>query len=349
MPQYDSKLMRPIAFLACLVTFVPRETSCQFLASSSSASPVSLDSPFKLVKQFELSDYNKEFDVQEFSDEGKTNSCANYINDGSTVFSRDKNLVLKVASDCPDGTCLNSGRVISKDGFKFGIFTITATVPKCNYLFPAVWLYPSKSAYGGWPCSGEIDIMETTHDMQFGTFNIVDGYANSSQCYDAQEPHYTLESTINEWAASRMFVENVDCSATNPSWSKHTFALYWQADELVAFVDPTFSYDSQGQMTGIQPSAATSDGVPSYKAYKRSSTPTWNAKGVSDYMSKHYADEASSSAPFDQEFKLIFNIAIGGYSPDVCGWGQSSCTSTCGGAKGSEMVVEDIRVWESTR
>jgi len=248
------------------------------------------------------------------------------------------------ANSCSDGTCLNTGRVMSKDSFKFGVFTITATVPKCNYVFPAIWLYPSESAYGGWPCSGEIDIMETTHDMPFGTFNLVDGHADNRQC-----ENYDLETTIDDWSASRMFVENVDCSAANPSWSKHTFALYWQPDELVTFVDPTFTYDSQGQMTGIQPSPASSEGVPSYKVYKKSSTPTWNADAVHDYMNNFYADKASPSAPFDQDFKLVLNIAIGGYGGAPCTWGQSTCSTTCGGAVGSEMVVEDIRVWESTR
>jgi len=298
-----------------------------------------------LLKKFDLSDIEKEFEVQAFPDLDKTNSCANYVNDGSTVLQRDDALVLKVANSCPDGTCLNTGRVMSKEGFKFGVYTITATVPKCNYVFPAIWLYPSESAYGGWPCSGEIDIMETTHDMPFGTFNLVDGYADNRQC-----ENYELETTIDDWSASRMFVENVDCSAANPSWSKHTFALYWQPDELVTFVDPTFTYDSQGQMTGIQPSPASSEGVPSYKVYKKSSTPTWSADAVHDYMNNFYADTASPSAPFDQNFKLVLNIAIGGYGEaPPCTWGQPTCSTTCGGAVGSEMVVEDIRVWESTQ
>ena len=41
----------------------------------------------------------------------------------------------------------------------------------CNYVVLAIWLYPSESACGGWPCSSEIDIMETARDMpQTGGF-----------------------------------------------------------------------------------------------------------------------------------------------------------------------------------
>lgn len=38
-----------------------------------------------------------------------THSCSNYVDDGQTVFTSNGRLVLKVASACPDGSCLNSG------------------------------------------------------------------------------------------------------------------------------------------------------------------------------------------------------------------------------------------------
>ena len=44
-------------------------------------------------------------------DQNMTHSCSNYVDDGSTVFTKDGKLVLKVSSACPDGTCLNSGLV----------------------------------------------------------------------------------------------------------------------------------------------------------------------------------------------------------------------------------------------
>ena len=42
-------------------------------------------------------------------DQNMTHSCSNYVDDGSTVFTKDGKLVVKVSSACPDGTCLNSG------------------------------------------------------------------------------------------------------------------------------------------------------------------------------------------------------------------------------------------------
>ncbi len=35
-----------------------------------------------------------------------------------------------------------------------------AKLPKGKHLWPAFWMMPARSEYGGWPKSGEIDIME---------------------------------------------------------------------------------------------------------------------------------------------------------------------------------------------
>ena len=34
-------------------------------------------------------------------------------------------------------------------------------IPTGDWLWPAIWMLPAKSAYGQWPASGEIDIMES--------------------------------------------------------------------------------------------------------------------------------------------------------------------------------------------
>ena len=33
--------------------------------------------------------------------------------------------------------------------------------PRGDWLWPAIWMLPVKHAYGQWPASGEIDIMES--------------------------------------------------------------------------------------------------------------------------------------------------------------------------------------------
>lgn len=44
--------------------------------------------------------------------------------------------------------------------FKYGTLEIRAKMPAGDFLWPALWLMPRFSVYGGWPASGEIDLME---------------------------------------------------------------------------------------------------------------------------------------------------------------------------------------------
>lgn len=55
-----------------------------------------------------------------------------------------------------------SARLVSKGkgDFLYGRFEVKAKLPKGKGTWPAIWMLPTDWAYGGWPKSGEIDIME---------------------------------------------------------------------------------------------------------------------------------------------------------------------------------------------
>lgn len=44
---------------------------------------------------------------------------------------------------------------------QYGRVEVVAKMPKGDWLWPAIWMMPQDSVYGGWPMSGEIDIMES--------------------------------------------------------------------------------------------------------------------------------------------------------------------------------------------
>ena len=48
----------------------------------------------------------------------------------------------------------------NKGDWKYGRIEVRAKLPSSLGTWPAVWMMPTKSVYGGWPKSGEIDIME---------------------------------------------------------------------------------------------------------------------------------------------------------------------------------------------
>lgn len=59
-------------------------------------------------------------------------------------------------------TVYTSTRLISKGkgDFLYGRFEVKAKLPPGRGTWPAIWMLPTDWAYGGWPKSGEIDIME---------------------------------------------------------------------------------------------------------------------------------------------------------------------------------------------
>lgn len=58
---------------------------------------------------------------------------------------------------------IRSGKVKTPNSFKFkyGSLEVKAKIPLGDWLWPAIWLMPADSVYGGWPKSGEIDLMES--------------------------------------------------------------------------------------------------------------------------------------------------------------------------------------------
>ena len=55
-----------------------------------------------------------------------------------------------------------SARIHTKNSFaiRYGRVEISAKLPRGDWLWPALWMLPVNDAYGPWPRSGEIDIME---------------------------------------------------------------------------------------------------------------------------------------------------------------------------------------------
>ncbi len=51
-------------------------------------------------------------------------------------------------------------RTLGLSSWKYGKIEFRAKPPKGQGTWPAVWMMPANNAYGGWPLSGEIDILE---------------------------------------------------------------------------------------------------------------------------------------------------------------------------------------------
>jgi beta-glucanase (GH16 family) len=83
----------------------------------------------------------------------------NSINNASVA---DGKLSIIAVKENKEGRNYTSARVVSrgKGDFLYGRFEIKAKLPAGKGTWPALWMLPTDWAYGGWPNSGEIDIME---------------------------------------------------------------------------------------------------------------------------------------------------------------------------------------------
>jgi len=74
----------------------------------------------------------------------------------------DSVLIIEARKEKYSGADYTSSSIISKGigDWKYGKVEISAKVPTGKGTWPALWMMPTYSEYGGWPRSGEIDIME---------------------------------------------------------------------------------------------------------------------------------------------------------------------------------------------
>ena len=84
-------------------------------------------------------------------------------------------LILETRKEMVGGYRFTSARLISKykGDFTYGRIEVKARLPKGKGLWPAIWMLPTHWKYGGWPVSGEIDIMEHVGYMPDSVFGSI--------------------------------------------------------------------------------------------------------------------------------------------------------------------------------
>jgi beta-glucanase (GH16 family) len=58
-------------------------------------------------------------------------------------------------------------RTVNSFNFKYGTVEVRAKLPKGDWIWPAIWMLPTYQSYGGWPASGEIDIVESRGNQNY--------------------------------------------------------------------------------------------------------------------------------------------------------------------------------------
>jgi len=90
------------------------------------------------------------------------NEAQYYTRDSKNVRVEDGHLIIEAHKDSLGGKAYTSTRIVSKmkGDWLYGRIEIKAKLPKGKGTWPAIWMLSTDGKYGGWPASGEIDIME---------------------------------------------------------------------------------------------------------------------------------------------------------------------------------------------
>lgn len=170
-----------------------------------------------------------------------------------------------------------SGRIRSMNlgDFKYGVIEVCAKLPSTLGTWPAIWMLPTDSPYGGWPTGGEIDIMEAVG-------------------FEVDTIHFNIHTENDNWGTSKSIGDHTRIDDIDSTYN--AYAIKWTEDHIKFYVNGVeyFMYE------------------PTNKTYRY-----W---------------------PFDTEFHLLLNIAVGG------SWGGIRGVES--GIWEDSMFVEYVRVYQ---
>lgn len=161
------------------------------------------------------------FDIGDGCDRGicgwGNNELEYYTDRDDNAFIRDGALVIQAKEERFQGYDYTSARMVTKNkaDFQYGRIDIRAKLPKGQGIWPAIWMLSTEEKFGGWPRSGEIDIMELIGNKPNEVLGTVhyghDFWRFKSAYYQLEQSDFSLDY--------------------------HTFSLLWRDDCLRFMVD----------------------------------------------------------------------------------------------------------------
>lgn len=210
---------------------------------------------------------------------GWGNNEAQYYTDSTkNVWVKDGYLNITAIKEYKNGSQYTSGRIktAGKVDFKYGKFEASIKLPAGRGTWPAFWMLPTNSKLGGWPNSGEIDIMESVG-------------------YNPNVIHSTVHNQLYNGGAG---TQKGGSKTLNGVYEEfHKYSVEWLPDRMIFYVDDVKLFE--------------------YCPSKLS----------------------ASNWPYDTEFFMLLNVAVGGNWGGVQGIDDSIFPQT--------MSVDYVRVYQA--
>jgi beta-glucanase (GH16 family) len=142
-------------------------------------------------------------------------------------------LIVEARKEEYQGRNYTSARLVTKTkgDWLYGRVEVRAKLPAGLGTWPAIWMLPTDWTYGGWPNSGEIDIMEHVgYDP-----NVIHGSTHSLKYY--------FKINTQKTASIKL---------ANAFTEFHTYSIEWYPDRIDFYVDSTIYLTSRNDGTGWQ-------------------------------------------------------------------------------------------------
>ncbi|GAA4848336.1 family 16 glycosylhydrolase [Algivirga pacifica] len=162
---------------------------------------------------------------------GWGNDELQYYTDARTKNARLQNgkLVIEAHNEGFGGKQYTSARLVSKGkgDWLYGKVVVRAKLPTGVGTWPAIWMLPTDWEYGGWPSSGEIDIMEHVG-------------------YDPGVVHGTVHTEAYHHSIGTQKGQKIEVPDFSTAF--HDYTLEWTEDQIRIYVDDQqyFTFDQHG-------------------------------------------------------------------------------------------------------
>jgi beta-glucanase (GH16 family) len=151
-----------------------------------------------------------------------------YTNSLNNAFVQDGKLTIRATRS---GSTWTSARLVTrhKRDFLYGRVEVRAKIPVGRGTWPAIWMLPTDWEYGGWPDSGEIDIMEHVG-------------------YDPGVIHGTVHTKAYNHRIGTQVGKSMQVPDFNTAF--HTYAIEWTPDGIDFYIDDENYFSFANDKTG---------------------------------------------------------------------------------------------------
>lgn len=138
--------------------------------------------------------------------------------DSNNAIVKNGKLIITAIKQSKEKNTYTSARLITKHkgDWLYGKIEVKAKLPAGKGMWPAIWMLPTNWEYGGWPESGEIDIMENVGFMPDSVFSSV--HTKS------------FNHVIGTQKTKGLFISDFYTNF-------HVYAIEWYKDHIDFFVD----------------------------------------------------------------------------------------------------------------